>query len=181
MKKRSKARARTKARGHRRAALGPIRKRRVPGALALEGAMRQLKRAVAGTVSRADAVLQSSDAIAQLAVARTKHAVVQSLIDDGLLTALHNLTPGDETAPVQRMHTRWLREHFDLEPKYEPGALVEIPRSKLSSFELTAGSEIPTTDICALQIKASGWTCGKRQLCKPRASVVPFSGRGSGL
>lgn len=151
-----------------------MRKRRVPGASALERAMRQLKGAVATTVSRADTVLQSSDAIAQLAVARTNQVLIQSLIDDGLLTALHNLTRGDDTAPVLRMHAQWLQKHFDLEPNYEPGARVEIPTSKLSSFDLTEGSEIPPTGICALHIKASGWTRGEHQLCKPVASILPL-------
>ena len=56
------------------------RRPRVPGARRLEGTVTRLRRAVAMTVSNADAVLKSSDAITAVSVERMKQTMVRSLL-----------------------------------------------------------------------------------------------------
>ena len=112
------------------------RRPRAPGARRLEGAVTRLRRAVAMTVSNADAVLKSSDAIAAVSVERTKKSMVRSLLEHEVLAALYGLPAGD-VASALRIHARWLQEQFGLEPVYEPGQELEIPAARLKAFDLT--------------------------------------------
>lgn len=147
------------------------RHRRARSARGLEAALTRLRRAVAVTVSRADAVLASSDAIAALSADRAKEMLIRSLLDDGVLAALYSLSPSDATSTALRMHARWLRERLGLEPLYEQGQVLEIPAARLSAFDLVDGAGAHLSDICRISILAAGWKQGERVLRKPVASV----------
>jgi hypothetical protein len=144
-----------------------------PTAKALDRALRQLKRSVSVTVSSADSVLAAAEAIVSLAAARTKEQLLQSLLDDNILAALHGLPRRDEeTSSVLRMHSRWLRDHFNVEPIYEHGEQLEVPAERLAAFDLIGRGPEETRGICSITIVAAGWKQGNKVLRKPVASIT---------
>ncbi len=154
----------------------PGRKRprasRSRSAKALDIALKQLKRAVSVTASRADSVLASTEAIAQLAATRTKAQLVSSLLDDEVLTTLFGLAQSDDNVLALRLYARWLREHFSLEPIYEQGQVLDVPKGRLSAFDLIDESGQSPSGICSVRIVAAGWKQGSKVLRKPVASII---------
>ena len=122
------------------------------------------------TVSNADAVLKSSDAIAAVSVERTKESMVRSLLEHEVLAALYSCPAGD-VASALRIHARWLQEQFGLEPVYEPGQELEIPAARLKAFNVTRSEAGETDGICRITIVAPGWKREGRVLRKPLASL----------
>lgn len=171
MKTRSKSRVRQKAT---RKAISRQRPRPSPSksAKALDLALKQLKRAVGVTVSRADSVLESTEAIANLSGARTKSQLLRSLLDDEVLSTLYGLSQNEDTSSALRMHSRWLREHFAVEPIYEQGQELEVPEGRLAAFDLIDGTGQTPRGICAIKILAVGWKQGNKVLRKPVASII---------
>ena len=148
------------------------RRSRAPGAIRLEGAVTRLRRSVAMTVSNADAVLKSSDAIAAVSVERTKQSIVRSLLEHEVLAALYGLPAGDVTSAL-RIHARWLQEQFGLEPVYEPGRELEIPAARLEGFDFTGSETGQASGVCVIKIVAAGWKRNGRVLRKPVATLLP--------
>jgi hypothetical protein len=174
MKTRSKRTVRRKSRRTVSATKKPHRAPRSKAASSLDRTLKQLKRAVNVTLSKADAVLASAEAIANLAVTRTKAQLVSALLEDEVLTALYSLPQGNETVSALRLYSRWLREHLALEAIYEQGQLLDVPEGRLRAFDLVDGSCPPTTGVCTIQIVTSGWKQGSKVLRKP---VVSFTER----
>ena len=166
MKTRSDGRVRRKAAG-RATARKRRRSPRSRSAKALELALKKLKRAVSVTVSRADSVLASSEAIVQQAATRTKAQLVSSLLDDEVLTTLYALPQSEGTVSALRLYSRWLYEHLALEPVYEEGQLLEVPEARLSAFNLIDGTGRKAGGICAIRIVAAGWKQAGKVLRKP--------------
>jgi hypothetical protein len=148
------------------------RSRRSRSAKALELAMKKLKRAVSVTVSSADSVLASSEAIVQQAAARTKARLVSSLLDNEVLTTLYALPQSDGTLLALRLYSRWLYEHLALEPIYEEGEVLEVPEARLSAFNLIDGAGRDASGICAIRIVAAGWKQDGKVLRKPVALAL---------
>lgn len=160
-----------------RAATKVARKRPRPSrsksAKALDIAVKQLRRAISVTVARADSVLASSEAIAQLSAMRTKAELVSSLLADEVLTSLYGLAKSDDKVATLRLFSQWLRDHLSLEPVYEEGQVLEIPKERLSSFDLVDGSAVPkASSICSIRIVAAGWKQAGKVLRKPIATPV---------
>jgi hypothetical protein len=151
---------------------------RAKSAKALDLAVKRLKRAVNVAISRADSVLESTEAIAELAAVRARSAILSSLLDDGILQALHGLPQNEQTAGPLRMLARWLRDHFAVEPIYEPGREFPVSRERLEAFDL--GPEVcrPPGDICSIRIIAAGWKRGNEVMRKPFAEIVGSEQRG---
>lgn len=174
MKSRSIRRVRKKG------ATQAARKRRRPSpssrsrsAKQLDIAVMQLRRAISVTVTRADSVLASSEAIAQLAAKRTKAELVSSLLDDEVLTSLYGLAKSDDNVAALRLCSQWLREHLSLEAVYEQGQVLEIPKERLSAFDLVDESAIPSAAaICSIRIVAAGWKQAGKVLRKPIAATL---------
>jgi hypothetical protein len=175
MKTRSDSRARRKVTRKATPRKRP-RASRSRSAKELDRALKQLKRAVSVTVSRADSVLASTDAIAQLAATRTKAQLVSSLLDDEVLTALYGLSKSDDNVSALRLCSRWLREHLSLEPVYEPGQVLDVPKGRLSAFDLIDGGDHSPSGICSVRIVAAGWKQGNKVLRKPVATTNGLSG-----
>ena len=171
MKTRSDRRVRRKATRKAVARKRP-RASRSRNAKALDFALTQLQRAVSVTVSRADGVLASTEAIAHLAATRTKAQLVSSLLDDEVLSTLFALAHNDDNASALRLYSRWLREHFSLEPVYEKGQVLDVPKERLSAFDLIDGSGQSPSGICSVRIVAAGWKQGSKVLRKPVASII---------
>ncbi len=170
MKTRSKRRVRRKATN-----TPPARRRprpRAKGAKALDVALKRLKRAVSVTVSRADSVLASTEAISQLAATRTKSQLLSSLLEDEVLTALFSLSQTEDTSKALRLYSGWLRRHFALEPIYEQGEILEVPRGRLSTFDILDGTDRGSSDIYAIRIVSGGWKQGSQVLRKPVATIT---------
>jgi hypothetical protein len=140
-------------------------------AKALDLAVQQLNQAVNVTTSKADAVLAASEAIVQLAAARAKSELVSALLEHEVLTALYGIPESDGAKSALRLLSRWLREQLQLEPIYERGQILEIPESRLSTFELIDNSGHSTGDILAVRIVSGGWKHGNKVLRKPVASL----------
>ena len=154
------------------------RSTRPRSAKALELALKRLKRAVSVTVSRADSVLASSEAIVQQAAARTKAQLVSSLLEDEVLTTLYAIPQSEGTLPALRLYSRWLHEHLALEPIYEEGEVLEVPEARLPAFNLIDGAGRTAGGICAVRIVAAGWKQAGKVLRKPVASMVESAARG---
>lgn len=171
MRTRSDRRVRRKAAKKSTARKRP-RASRSTSAKALDLALRQLKRALSVTVSRADSVLASTEAIAQLAATRTKAQLVSSLLDDEVLTTLYDVAQSDDNVSALRLYSRWLREHLSLEPLYERGQVLDVPKGRLSAFDLVDGGGHSSSGICSVRIVAAGWKQGNRVLRKPSATIT---------
>ena len=141
-------------------------------ARALDGAVKQLRRAVSVTVTSADSILASTEAIAQLAATRTKAELVSSLLDDEVLTSLYGLAKSDDNVAALRLWSQWLREHLSLEPVYEQGQVLEIPKERLSAFDLIDESVHSLSAICSVRIVAAGWKQAGKVLRKPIAATL---------
>ena len=147
-------------------------------AKALDIAVKQLRRAVSVTVAKADSVLASSEAITQLAASRTKAELVASLLDNEVLTSLYGLAKSDDNVATLRLLSQWLREHLSLDSVYELGQVLEIPKERLSAFDLVDGSAIPSASaICSVRIVAAGWKQAGKVLRKPIAAPLTAPGR----
>jgi hypothetical protein len=169
-------------RTRKRVATKALRKRPRPSrsksARALDVAVKQLRRAISVTVARADSVLASSEAIAQLSATRTKADLVSSLLADEVLTSLYGLAKSDDNVATMRLLSQWLRDHLSLEPVYEQGQVLEIPQERLSAFDLVDGSAIPSASaICSVRIVAAGWKQAGKVLRKPMAAPMTAAGR----
>ncbi len=143
-------------------------------ARALDLALKRMKRAVSVAVSSGDAVVRSAEAIAQTAATRTKAQLLTSLLDDEVLTTLYGLPDSEGMADIEsalRLHSAWLREHFELEPLYERGQVLEIPAERLAAFDVPDAKGQSPKAICALRIVASGWKQGSKVVRKPVATV----------
>lgn len=165
--RRVRKKARTKASARKRP-----RASRSRSAKELDLALKQLKRAVSVTVTRADSVLASTEAIAQLAATRTKAQLVSSLLDDEVLTTLYGLAQSDDNVAALRLCSQWLREHFSLEPVYEQGQVLDIPKERLSAFDLIDESGHSQSAICSVRILAAGWKQAGKVLRKPVAATI---------
>lgn len=135
--------------------------------------MSQLRAAVATAASRADAVLESSDAIAQLAITRAKTRMVKALLEDDVLSSLYLLSsePG-HAAVALGAHTRWLKEHLGIEPLYEPGHVTNVHEGKLTAFHMRNPAEKSAGPLHRIAIVASGWKQGTKVLRPPVANFV---------
>jgi hypothetical protein len=172
MKKRDKRRTSGRGRSVRAA-----KATRAPGArvsvTAVESALKRLRKSVASTISGASAVVNAGDAIATLAADRTKAALIDSLLDEGVLAALYELPTSDATSAALRIHARWLQRHFNLEPICDAGQTLEVPAARLAAFDLIGPVAESSASLCKLQVRAIGWKRAGSVLRKPVASVIP--------
>jgi len=132
----------------------------------------RLQSSVRATITRADAVLAASTDIADAARSAYRAELVTSLADDGILAVLDRVvtesTPCDEaTARFRDVVLSWLRRQFDLEPVYEPGQSMSVPRQALERLHVEGAVSDLTSSLVKVRVIQSGWRIGPRQLVKP--------------
>jgi len=61
-----------------------------------------------------------------------------------------------------------LRRQFDLEPVYEPGQSMSVPRQALERLYVEGSvADVPATSLVKIRVIQSGWRIGPRQVVKP--------------
>jgi hypothetical protein len=128
-------------------------------------------------ITRADAVLTASTEIGDAARSAYRSELVKRLADEGILAALDRVvsesTASDQAAArFREVLVGWLRRQFDLEPVYEPGQSMSVPRQALERFAVEgAAADLPSTPLVNVRVIQSGWRIGPRQLLKPHAII----------
>jgi hypothetical protein len=134
--------------------------------------MARLRKAVAVTVNEADAVLRASVDIAELSAARTKASLVRSLLEDEVVSGLHGLLQTEEAGVALRAHVQWLHQHLALEPIYELGQVLTIPKNRTSSFHFNDAPADNAREIFSIRVLAVGWKHSGVIVRKPVAVVI---------
>ena len=146
---------------------------RPPTARRLAHCIGQLQSSVRTTITRADAVLAASTEIGDAARSAYRTELVTSLGDEGILAAIDRVitesTPADQAVGRFRdVLLGWLRRQFDLEPVYEPGQLMSVPRQALERLSVEgAVPDLPSTSLVKIRVIQSGWRVGPRHFLKP--------------
>jgi hypothetical protein len=134
-----------------------------------------------------EALVRVADAIAETAVERRESALVASMVESRIVADLVELrrlfsvraagadtTPDRGLAPYLNVPAAlldWLCVSFGLEPLFEAGALIEIPRSRADSFML-AGTLPPGSGLVRVRVVSPGWKRRGKTVARPSAEVV---------
>jgi hypothetical protein len=152
----------------------------------VERARARLVTALEKASAAGEDVVRVADAIAETAVERRESSLVTSMVESRVVADLVELrrlfsaraaaadtTPDRELDPYLNVPAAlldWLCVSFDLEPLFEAGALIEIPRSRADSFALT-GTLPPGTGLVQLRVTSPGWKRRGRTVARPRGEV----------
>jgi hypothetical protein len=153
----------------------------------VERARSRLVTALEKASAAGEDVVRVADAIAETAVERRESSLVASMVESRILADLVELrrlfsaraaaadtTPDRELAPYLNVPAAlldWLCVSFGLEPLFEAGAVLEIPRSRAESFAL-AGTLPPGSGLARVRVTSQGWKRRGTIVARPSAEVV---------
>ena len=142
----------------------------------LERTLRLLRSSVETTISRAEAVLSASDAIAAGAVNDHRDQLVRSLTADGILGALDRAmgdsSDGSSVHQFREVLVSWLRRELDIDPVYAPGEIMEVPRSALADMIVEDDGIKEDRSLLKVRVLQAGWASRGQQLVKPVVEIL---------
>src|SRR5688572_995985 len=137
---------------------------RVKGERQLEQAVGRLRSSVNLTVTRAEAIRTAAGDIASLAISQYRRQLLESLVEDGVLTSIDGLAgevPADLRLTRQTI-AGWLRRNVDLDSALEVGAVVEIPATSLK--QMTVLGSRPEKGLARVKVREGGWRVAGKTL-----------------